>query len=113
MEIPEITLNFMCVTYRRNFRNDNYERGRIRYRDKQYSHNTGRNDRSNSTSKSVSRASTNRGQIKVEVEEESEQIQQIYNMDKEETTLKLLVTDTFDSLNRINLIDEKAMDHLN
>ena len=35
------------------------------------------------------------------------------NMDEEQMTLKLLATDTYDSLNRINLIDETAMDHLN
>ena len=34
-------------------------------------------------------------------------------MDEEKSALKLLVTDTYDSLNRINLIDETAMDHLN
>ena len=33
------------------------------------------------------------------VEKESEQIQQMYNMDEEQTTLKLLATDTYDSLN--------------
>ena len=37
----------------------------------------------------------------------------MYNMDEEQNTLKLLATDTYDSLNRINLIDETAMDHLN
>ena len=34
-------------------------------------------------------------------------------MDEEQATLKLLATDTYDSLNRINSIDETAMDHLN
>ena len=33
-------------------------------------------------------------------------------MDEEETTLKLLATDTHDSFNGINLIEEKPMDHL-
>ena len=36
----------------------------------------------------------------------------MYNMDEEQTTLKLL-TDTYDSLNKLNSIDETAMDHLN
>ena len=36
----------------------------------------------------------------------------MYNID-EQTTLKLLTTDTYDSLNRINSIDETAMDYLN
>ena len=47
------------------------------------------------------------------VEKESEKIQQMYNMDEEQTALKLLATDTYDSLNRINSMDETAMDHLN
>ena len=34
----------------------------------------------------------------------------MYNMHKEQTALKQIVTDTYDSLNRINLIDEMAMD---
>ena len=37
----------------------------------------------------------------------------MYNMDEEQTTLKILVTDTYDSLNRIHLIEETPMDHLN
>ena len=41
------------------------------------------------------------------------QIKQMYNMDEEQTALKLLATDTFDRLNSINLIEEKPMDHLN
>ena len=40
-------------------------------------------------------------------------MQQMYNMHEEQTTLKLLATDTYDSLNKINSIDEMAMDHLN
>ena len=36
------------------------------------------------------------------VEKESDQVQQMSNMDEEQTTLKLLVTDTYDSFNRIN-----------
>ena len=34
----------------------------------------------------------------------------MYNTDEEQTTLKLLVTDTYDSLNRIYSIDETEMD---
>ena len=44
---------------------------------------------------------------------ESEQTQQMYNMDDEQTALKLLATDTYNSLNRIYLIDRTPMDHLN
>ena len=47
------------------------------------------------------------------VEKVSAQIQQMYNMDKEQAALKLLVTDAYDSHNRINLIDETTMGHLN
>ena len=34
-------------------------------------------------------------------------------MDKGQTALKFLVTDTYDSLIRINLRDETIVDHLN
>ena len=37
----------------------------------------------------------------------------MYTMDEEQTALKILVTDTYDSLNRINLIEETPMDHSN
>ena len=114
--------------YRRNYRNDNYERGISRSRVRQY-FNNGKNDRSNSRSRSGSRDDTNRDRIRChkcrecdhfakdcltsKVEKESEQIQQMHNMDKEQTTLKLFVTNTYDNLNRINSIEETPMDHLN
>ena len=75
-----------------------------------------------------SRASTNRDRIRCykcreyyhftedcptsKVEKKSEQIQQMYGMDEEKNTLKILATDTYDSLNRINLMKETPMDHL-
>ena len=115
--------------YRRKYRNFNYERGRSRSRDRQYSDNTRMNDRSSIRSRSGSRASTNRDRIRCykcreydhftkdcptfKVEKESEQIQQMFNMDEEQTALKLLVTDTYDSLNKINSIDDTIVDHLN
>ena len=37
----------------------------------------------------------------------------MYNMDVQKTALKLLVTDTYDNLNRINLLEETIVDHLN
>ena len=40
-------------------------------------------------------------------------MKEMYNMDEKQTALKVLVTDTCDSLNRINLIDETVGDHLN
>ena len=92
------------LDYIKNDKNDNYERGRSGSRDRQYSDNTRRSDRSNSRSRSGSRASTNRDRIRcckcreydhfakdyptLKVEKESEQMQQMYNMDKEQTTLK-------------------------
>ena len=36
----------------------------------------------------------------------------MYNMDEEQTALKVLATDTYDSLNRINSVDETIIDHL-
>ena len=42
-------------------------------------------------------------------EKESEQIQQMYNMDEKQRALKLLVTDTYDSLNRIKAIEETPL----
>ena len=80
----------------------------------QFSDNDRRNDRNGSIrSRSGSRASTNRDRIRcckcreydhfvkdcltLKVEKETEQIQQMYNMDKEQVSLKILTTDTFDS----------------
>ena len=38
-------------------------------------------------------------------EREIEQIQQIFNLDKEQTSLKMLATDTYGSLNKINSLE--------
>ena len=48
-----------------------------------------------------------------QVEKEPEQIQQMYNMDKDQRALKALATDTYDSLNNIHSADEIIVDHLN
>ena len=40
-------------------------------------------------------------------------MQQMNNMHEEQFTFKLLATDTYDSLSKIKLLDETAMDHLN
>ena len=76
----------------------NYERGRSRSRDRTYPGNTGRNGRSSSRSRSGSRASTNRDNREynhfakdcptTKVEKETDQIQQIFNLDEEKTSLK-------------------------
>ena len=50
--------------YGNNYRNDNFGRGRSRFRDRQYSDNIRRNDRSSSRSRSGIRASTNRNRIR-------------------------------------------------
>ena len=49
----------------------------------------------------------------LQAEKESQQLQQMYYMDKEQTALKVLAMDTYDSLNRINSVDETMVDHLN
>ena len=41
----------------------------------------------------------------LQVEKEAGQIQQMYNMDKEQTMLNVLATNTYDNLNRINSVD--------
>ena len=116
--------------YRRNYRDDNYEGGRSRSRERQFSDNFRRNDRnSRSTSRSGLRASTNRDKIicykcreydhfvkdflTSKIERKTKQIQQMYNMDEEQTSLKALTTDTSDSLNHIGLINEITSNHLN
>ena len=37
----------------------------------------------------------------------------MYNMNEEQTALKVLAADTYDNLNRINSVDEIIVDHLN
>ena len=86
-----------------------------------------RNDRSisNSRSRSRSRVSTNRDRIRcytcqeydhftkdcptTEEEKGAEQIQQLCNLDKEQTSLKTLATDTYDSLSKINSLEDIAI----
>ena len=84
---------------------------------------------SSSRSRSGSRASANRDKIRCykcreydyfskdcptsQIEKESEQIQQMYNIDEEQTAFKGLATDTYDNLNRINSVDKSIVDHLN
>ena len=111
--------------YRSNYRNKIYERGRSRSRERQYAENTKRNDRSSSNgSRSGSRASTNRDMIRCykcreydhfakdcptsKLEKEAQAIQQMYNMDEEQISVKTIVTDTYDSLNQVHSINEIA-----
>ena len=48
-------------------------------------------------------------------ERETEQIQQSFNLDKEQTSLKALATDTYDSISKINSLEDIAIaqEHLN
>ena len=122
--------------YRSNYRNENYsrERGRSRSRERSFSRNNNNNRRinrsiSNSRSRSGSKASTNRDRIRcyqcreydhfakdfpTSIEErEKEQLQQMLNLDEEQTSLKMLATDIYDSLNKINSLENVKHGHLN
>ena len=121
--------------YRGNYRNEYYrrERGRSRSRERSFSKNINnrRNDRSisNSRSRSGSRASTSRDGIRCykcrkyyhfvkdcpssKEEREIEQIQQMFNLDEEQTSLKMLATNMYDNLNKINSLENIRQEHLN
>ena len=118
--------------YQGNYRNENYERGRSRSRER-WLPGERRNVRSisNNRSRSGLTACTIRDRIRCykfgeydhftkdcptnKIEKEIDQIQQLYNMDEEQTPLKALATDTYDSLNRIDSLDEIPItsEHLN
>ena len=114
--------------YRGNYRNDHFRRGQSRSRERQYSDTFRRIDRnSSSRSRSGSRASINRDRIRCfkcreydhfakdclnsQTEKEPEQIQQMYNLDEDQTALMPITVDTYDNLIRTNL--DNAMDHFN
>ena len=98
--------------YKGNFRNDNFGRGRSRSRERQYSGSYRRNEQSSSRSRSHSRASTNRDRtrsfkcreydhfakdcliISDTEQEQSEQIQQMLNLEGDKKALKVLAVDT-------------------
>ena len=46
-------------------------------------------------------------------ERETDQIQQMFNLDKEQTSLKTLFTNTYDSLNHVSSWEEVRSEHLN
>ena len=48
----------------------------------------------------------------LQTEKEPEQIQQLYNLDEEQTALNAMATDTYDNLIRTNSNDA-IVDHLN
>ena len=115
--------------YKGKYRNDNYERGRSRSRERSYSGNFRRNNRSKSRSRSQSRASTNGDRIRcykcreydhfakdcptVKEERDTDQIQQMFNLDEDQTSLKTLATDTYDNLNCVGSVEEVRSEHLN
>ena len=88
--------------YRENYRTENHDRGRSRYRERYYQVNIRRNNRcSSSRSRSGLRARTNRDRIRCckcreydhftkdcpmsKLEKETDQIQEMFNMDEEQT----------------------------
>ena len=106
--------------YRGNFRGDNFGRHRSRSRDRQYSGTFRRNDRTSSRSRSGSRVSTNKDRIRCfkcreydhfaknclnisdTEKEQSEQIQQMFNLEEDKTELKVFAADTYENLIREN-----------
>ena len=46
-------------------------------------------------------------------EREIQQIQQMFNLDEEQTSLQMFVTDMHDSLNKINSLENIRQGHLN
>ena len=97
--------------------------------ERQYSGSSRRDEISSSRSRSSSRVNTNRDRIRCfkcreyeyfakdclnvsETEkEQTEQMQQMLDLEWHETALKVLVVDTYENLIRINL--EETIDHLN
>ena len=49
--------------------------------------------------------------VQTQTQKESEQIQQMFNLDEDKTTFKVLEVDTYDNIIRTNSYD--ATDHLN
>ena len=98
--------------YRGNSRNDNFWTGRSGSTERQYSGSFGRNERSSSRLRSGSRLSTNRDRIwcfkcreydqfakhcpNISGTEkgQSEQVQQMLNLEEDEAALKVLAADT-------------------
>ena len=116
--------------YRGIYRNENYNRGRSRPRERQYQGNIRRNDRrSSSRSRSGSRVSTNKDRIRcfkcreydhfandcltTKAEKETDQIQQMFNLDEEQTSFKMLARDMYDSVNRVGSLEEIKSEDLN
>ena len=89
------------------------------------------NDRSssNTRSRSGSRVSANRDRIgcykcreydhfakdhpTTKEEREADEIQQMFNLDEEQTSLKMLAIETYDSLNHISSLEKIRSEHFN
>ena len=118
--------------YRNNYRNKGYDRNRNRSRERSFSRNISSNrnrSTSNSRSRSGSRVSTNRDRIRYykcrkydhftkdcptsREEKEMEQLQQVLNLEHEQTSLKSLVTNTRDNFSRVNSKENLRQGHLN
>ena len=121
--------------YRNNYRGEGYSRSRDRNRSRERSFPRNfsghRNNRStsNNRSRSGSRLSVNRDRIRCykcrkydhfakncptsREERELEQLQQMFNLHDEQTSLKPLVTNTPDNLNRISSGEDLRPGHLN
>ena len=84
---------------------------------------------SNSRSRSGTRASIKRDRIRgykcriyhifakdcpttAREERETEQVQQMFNLDKEQTLLKTVAADTYDGLNHVSSLEEVRSEHL-
>ena len=115
--------------YRVNYRNHNFGIGRSRSTERQYSVNFKRNDRRSSRrSRSGLRVSTNRYRIRCfkcrecndftkdcpnsQTEKEPEQIQQMYNLNENQTGSNVLAADIYGKLIRMNS-DDAIVDALN
>ena len=104
--------NYNRDGFRGNFRNQSYLRGSSRSYDRQFREDNRRDNKSisNSRSRSGSRVSTNRDRIRcfvcreyynftrdcttTQADREVEQIQQMFNMDEEQTLLQMTLIDT-------------------
>ena len=51
--------------------------------------------------------------LTTKVEKESDQTQQMLNLDEEQTPLKMLATDTYDRIKRVGSLEEIKLKHLN
>ena len=118
--------------YRNNYGNKGYHRSRNRSRERSFSRNISSNrnrSTSNSRSRSGSRASINIDRIRCykcreydhftkdcptsREEKEIEQLQQMLNLEDEQTSLKSLVTNTQDNFSRVNSEENLRLAHLN